>query len=51
MGRARHYPGMVQKSPDEAWRPLGIEQSVKPEVSMSPGHQNVDMLGTDALAP
>ena len=30
---ARHYPGMAQKSTDEAWRPPGIEQSANPRFS------------------
>jgi len=32
-GGARHYPGMAQKSPDEVWRPPGIEQAVIPRLS------------------
>jgi hypothetical protein len=42
MGGARHYPGMAQKSPDEAWRPPGIEQSVNRRLYES-GKTNVEM--------
>jgi hypothetical protein len=47
IGQTRHYPGMAQKSPDEARRPPGTGPFCQPQPAMTPNHQNVEMLGTD----